>query len=113
MENNKYENHQLYNKHLSYGGMRVNTSGTKPSAYITIIKLKNVLKELSDMDIEEILDEEMTPSKVTKQRNRLIKKIENMHYWQLVSALNILLTEGRIESITYVAYCKGSDKEPS
>lgn len=113
MEENTYENHQLFNKHLAFGGMRVNTSGTKPSAYITIIKLKNVLKELSDMDIEEILDEEMIPAKIVKQRNRLTKKIEHLPYWQLVSALNILLTEGRIESITYVAKCKASDKEPS
>lgn len=108
-----YENHGAFNKHLSVDGFRVNTSGTKPSIYITQVKLKRALKELSDFDIEEILDNEMSDKAILKEREKIMERIAYLQDWQLIMALNILISEGRIEAITYVVNCKENDKEPN
>ena len=106
MESN--EINDLFNSYMSYGGFKVDYGNT-PSPYITKVKLKRALRELSDMDIEDILEKELTPYGAKKERVKLIKKIERLYEWQLLNALNILLAEGRIEVITYVSKCKRSD----
>lgn len=103
------EINDLFNSYMGYGGFKVDYGNT-PSPYITKVKLKRALKELSDMDIEEILEKELTPFGAKKERVRLIKKVERLQVWQLLHALNILLNEGRIEVITYVSKCKHTDK---
>lgn len=107
-----YENHQAFNRHLSLGGFRVNESGTKPSNYITRVKLRRAVKETSDMNIEEIFDNEMTEAQIELHREKLLKKIEKMYYWQLITALNILLKDGNYDTVLYICKCKRSDKEP-
>lgn len=106
-----FNNHSMYNNYLSLGGMRQNDSGTKPSAYITEVKLRKALKELNDIEIENIYEKEMTDYNCRIHRDKLNSKIEALHEWQLFSALTILLHEGRYESILYVKKCKRSDKE--
>lgn len=106
MESN--EINDLFNSYMGYGGLRIDY-GNKPSNYITRVKLKRALRELSDMDIEEILESELTPYGAKKERVKLIRKIEHLYDWQLLNALNILLNEGRIEVITYVSKCKHTD----
>ncbi|MBK6834038.1 MAG: hypothetical protein IPG89_07110 [Bacteroidetes bacterium] len=106
-----FNNHSMYNNYLSLGGMRQNDSGTKPSLYITEVKLRKALKELSDIEIENIYEKEMSNYNCKIHRNKLIDKIESLHDWQLLAALSILLDVGRYESILYVKNCKRGDKE--
>ncbi len=106
-----YEDHQAFNRHLSIEGFRINTSGTKPSVYITEVKLRRAVKELSDIQIEDIFENEMSEVAIKVHREKLIKKVENVHQWQLMKALNILLTEGNYEAIHFIHKCKKSDKE--
>jgi len=106
-----YENHEAFNRHLSLEGYRVNGSGTSPSVYITEVKLKRAIKELSDKEIEDVFDNEMTPHQIRIHREKLIRKMESLQKWQLLKALEILLTEGRIESVSFISKCKRTDKE--
>ena len=108
-----FDNHELFNKYQVFGGNRVNESGTKPSIYITSMKLKRALRELNHRDIEEVIDEE-EDSEIAIERIRkgLYEKIEEgLHDWQLLKALNILMGLGRIEAITFVNKCKLSDEK--
>ena len=105
-----FENHQSFNRHLSIEGYRVNTSGNVPSVYITIVKLKRSLNELSDVEIENIFEKEMSAFAIQIQRQKLVEKMEDMQRWQLMKALDVLMGEGRIEAITYVRKCRRSNK---
>lgn len=109
--NRIFDNHALFNNYLSVGGMRQSQMGTKPSIYITELKLRNALKELSNIDIENIYDKEMTGYNCDRHRIKLKEKIELLHDWQLLKALSILMEEGRYESILYVKQCKRTDRE--
>jgi hypothetical protein len=106
------EINDLFNSQMSYGGPKQDYPNI-PSAYITIVKLKRALSELSDLDIEEIIESEKSNVEIKKIRIQLVRKIEKMQTWQLFQALNIFLGEGRIEVITYVYKCKVNDKEPN
>lgn len=108
-----FENHQFFNRHQSIEGFRINTSGTKPSLYITEVKLKKAVGELSHMDIEDIFEDEMTEVGVAFHRDKLLARINGLHDWQLLAALDILITVGRIEAITYVKNCKRTDVQPN
>lgn len=109
-----FDNHELYNKYLVFGGNRQGDPVIRPSIYITAMKLKRALKELNHEDLEQAINEEMD-SLVHGERMRkeLIEKIEyGLLDWQLFQALNILLGLGRIEAIAYVHECKPTDVEP-
>jgi len=110
-DNKTFENHSLYSNFLSIGGMRISEGATKPSIYITELKLKNALKTLTDIEIEEIFDKEMTAYNCGLHREKLKDKISNLMEWQLLKALEILLEDGRYESILYIRKCKKSDKQ--
>lgn len=112
MNDETFENHALYNKFLSIQGMRVNESGTKPSIYITEIKLKKAIKELPAMQIEELFDNEMSLIGIEFQRNKLMAKVESFEEWQLLHALNILLKDGKFYAVKYILESKRSDKKP-
>ena len=111
METN--ENYQSFNRHLSIDGFRVDTSGTKPSLYITRVKLRRAVKEISDMSIEEIFDNEMSEAEIKLHREKLITKIERLPHWQVFTALNILLRDGNFDTVQFIYKCKRSDKEPN
>ncbi len=107
-----FDNHSLFNRYESINGMRQSTGGIKPSIYITEIKLKNTLRELSNGDIQDIFNnKKMTDYNCDIQRDKLKEKIPLLHEWQLLNALNTLTDIGRIESISYIRSCKRTDKE--
>lgn len=108
-----YENHQAFNRHLSLNGFRVNNSGTEPSMYITRVKLRRAVKEVSNTSIEEIFDNEMPEAKIKQHREKLLNKIDRMLQWQLLVALNTLLRDGNYDTVLYISKCRRSDKEPS
>jgi hypothetical protein len=106
-----YENHQAFNRHLSIEGFRVSTGATKPSVYITEVKLRRAVRELTNIQVEDIFDNEMSDVAIKSHREKLINKIESVHHWQLMKALNILLSDGNHEAIVFISRCKKSDKE--
>ncbi len=110
-ENKVFESHSAFNHYQSIQGNRVSNGATKPSIYITEIKIKNVLRDLTDVELEDILEKEMTPYNCKIQREKLKEKISNLHEWQLLYALQILLAKSRYEVIAYVKDCKRTDKE--
>lgn len=111
LESRTFDNPAEYSRFLSVEGMRTNNCATKPSIYITELKLRNALKTLSDVNIENIYDKEMTAYNCSIHREKLEIKIGTIHEWQLLNALAILLDVGRIEAIEYVKKCKRTDKE--
>lgn len=113
MNDETFDNHAAFNRHQSIGGMRVSNGATKPSIYITEIKIKNALRDLTDVEIEDIFDKEMTNYNCTIHRARLKEKIVLLHEWQLLKALSILLDEGKYDSILFIQKCKRTDKETS
>ena len=106
-----FDNHAAFNRYQSIDGMRVSNGATKPSTYITEIKLKNALRDLTDIEIEDIFDKEMTDYNCSIHRAKLKEKIALLHEWQLLKALSILLDEGKFDSILFVNKCKRTDKE--
>ena len=109
-----YDNHSRFNKFQTMYGMRPSEIGTKPSIYITTIKLRKALNELNDIEIENIYEKEMTGYNIGIHRKKLKDKVENLlHEWQILTALNILLEQGRYESILYIQKCKRTDKQPN
>ena len=111
MNDETFDNHAAFNRHQSIDGMRVSNGVTKPSIYITEIKLKNALRDLTDIEIEDIFDKEMTDYNCSIHRVKLKEKIALLHEWQLLKALSILLNEGKYDSILFVQKCKRTDKE--
>ncbi len=113
MDRNVFDNPALYSQYLSYSGMRVNASGTKPSIYITEIKLRRTIKEMSVNDINAILkpDTAFNPIAVDHKKKAMLSKVESLHEWQLLHALDLLVEVGRIECVAYIFKCKRSDKE--
>ncbi len=111
MSDETFDNHAAFNRYQSIDGMRVSNGATKPSIYITEIKLKNALRDLTDVEIEDIFDKEMTSYNCTIHRARLKEKIAILHEWQLLKALSILLEDGKYYSIVYVNQCKRTDRE--
>lgn len=110
-DNSIFDNHAAFNRYQSIDGMRVNNGATKPSIYITEIKLKNALRDLTDVELEDIFEKEMTSYNCDIHREKLKKKIVLLHEWQLLKALSILLEDGKYYSIVYVNQCKRTDKE--
>lgn len=113
MNDGTFDNHAAFNRYQSIEGMRVSNGATKPSIYITEIKLKNALRDLTDIEIEDIFDKEMTDYNCSIHRAKLKEKIAILHEWQLLKALSILLDEGKYDSILFVQKCKRTDKENS
>ncbi len=106
-----FENPALYSQYLALEGMRVSAGATKPSVYITELKLKKALASLSDVDIENIFNKEMTPIACKHKREKLIGKMEVLQEWQLFTLLEILVEYGRIEAITYLKKCRLNAKQ--
>ena len=113
MNDGTFDNHAAFNRYQSIEGMRVSNGATKPSIYITEIKLKNALRDLTDIEIEDIFDKEMTDYNCSIHRAKLKEKIAILHEWQLLKALSLLLDEGKYDSILFVQKCKRTDKENS
>src|ERR1700758_2798980 len=103
---------EIFNSHSAFNrfqatGMRVSESTNEPSAYITEVKLKKAFKRISDEDIENLFDKEMSKVAIAKHREKLEKKLSALQKWQLTTALNIYINEEDIEKCAkYVLGCK-------
>src|SRR3989344_2164633 len=95
------DNHQLYNRYQVIYGMRQTTGGTSPSLYIMSVKLKKALKALTEIEIENIYEKEMTNYNCRIHREKLDDRINALQDWQLKAAVNILNTESRYEAMKY------------
>jgi len=113
MEEEKFfDSHSAFNRYQTMYGMRICESGTEPSAYITEVKLKKAFKRISDEDIENLFEKEMSRVAVQKHREKLDKKLGTLQKWQKITALNIYIGEEDIEkSAKYVLRCKNSNKK--
>ena len=112
IESRIFENHAEYNRYLTIEGMQVSNGATKPSIYITELKIKNILKELNNDDIREIFkNKKITDYNCDIHRDKLKEKIPTLQDWQLLSALSILMEFGRYECMAYVKNCKKTDIE--
>lgn len=107
------DNHQLYNRYQVIYGMRQTTGGNTPSLYIMSVKLKKALKELTDIEIENIYEKEMTFYNCKLHRHKLDERINALQDWQLKIAVKILNTESRYAAMKYVKDCRRKDKEPT
>ncbi len=106
-----FENPALYSQYLALEGMRVSEGATKPSVYITEFKLKKALASLSDVDIENMFNKEMSSIACQHKREKIIKKMEILQEWQLFTALTLLIEYGRIEAITFIKKCRLNAKQ--
>ncbi len=108
-----FENPALYSQYLTYSGNRVNESGTTMSIYISEIKLKKTVMEMTCADLDEILKlkTKIIPIGLAEHQKRLLTKVEKLQDWQYRAAINILIEEGRIECVEFISKCKRKDKE--
>jgi hypothetical protein len=90
----------------------MSTGGTKPSVYISEIKLKKAFGLLKDEYLEDLFDKEMSRIAIQRHREKLIDKLESIHAWQLFRALEIYLERGGYEAAEFVLMCKMSDIKP-
>jgi len=113
MERNVFDNPALYSQYLTFSGHRVNESGTTPSIYITEIKLKKTIKEMSVADMNEIIKpkEPLMQFGSDRQKELLLNKVEALQDWQLLAGLKILTEVGRIECVSFISKCRRTDKE--
>lgn len=105
------DNPQLYNRYQVIYGMRQTTGGTAPSLYIMSVKLKKALQELTDIEIENIYEKEMTNYNCRLHRYKLDDRINALQDWQLKAAVKMLNTESKYAAMKYVKSCKRKDKE--
>jgi len=95
MESKILDDHSAFNRYQVMQGMRVNESGTKPSVYITEIKLKKVFNKLKEDELKRVFVSDLPLSKIAQERyqKRIGKKLEKLSENQILTALNIYLRE--------------------
>lgn len=106
MERNIFEDHALFSQYLSIGGMRASATGTKPSIYITCIKLKKAVREMNVTDMKEITGKEVNSVELDYKKDNLTEKIELMEDYEILAALAILIDIGRIECVSFIFHLK-------
>jgi hypothetical protein len=109
-----FDSHELFNKWQSLHGMRPSTGGTKPSVYISEVKLKKAFNLIRDEYIEDLFDKEMGKVEIKIHREKLVDKLESLHSWQLFTAVEILITDGMgaFQAADFVLGCKSTDTQP-
>lgn len=110
MDRNIFENHSAYNQFLSVEGMRPGIASTKPSLYISDIKMKKAFKELTDDEIRIIFKNDKSEILGLRiYREQLVEKLDDLLEWQTFFALFHLLTEGNFECAKFVMNCQWDD----
>ena len=113
MEENIFDNPAQLNHFMVYEGARVSTYAIRPSVYISCLKLRNAFKTFTDVEIEDLYDEEMGILGIRKHRAMLEEKLEELQDWQLFYALYLLINEeGAFEAAKFVIKAKWDDKSP-
>lgn len=95
MEPKVLDDHSAFNRYQVMQGMRVDEAGTKPSVYITEIKLKKVFNRLGEHELKRVFEYDQPLSKVAigLYQKKLYKKLEKLQEEQVLTALNIYLRE--------------------
>lgn len=108
-----FNSHSAYNRFQTMHGMKVCESTNEPSAYITEVKLKKAFKRISDEDIEDLFEKEMSKVAIQKHREKLDNKLGTLQKWQMNKALSIYIDDEDTEACAkYVLGCKNSNKKP-
>ncbi len=112
MEDRVFDSHEQFNKYQSIMGNRPSEMGTKPSSYITAVKLRKAFKTLRRDEIEDVFEKEMLyNTEVDRAREKLTNKIETLLEWQLNYALGMLYDLGNLKAAQYVLKSKLGDLE--
>lgn len=106
-----YQENASLNRNLPLSDLNADNTCRKPSVYITKVKLRRAVREMPDRHIEDLFDNEMTPAGIKAHRDKLNKKVDRLLYWQLMTALNVLLRDGNYDAIEFVLKCKRTDRE--
>lgn len=110
MDKNIFENHAAYSQFLSIEGMRPGIASTKPSLYISDLKMKKAFKELSDAEIRIIFKNDKSEILGLRiYREQLVEKLDDLIEWQTFFALFHLLSEGNFECAKFVMNCQWDD----
>ena len=109
MEEPIFDNHELFNKYQVLQGMRPSEGGTKPSIYISALKIRKALKTLTKEEIEDLFDREMQLPAERVARERLNRQLEILLDWQVIYALGMLFDLGNYKTAEYILKAKNSD----
>jgi len=95
MEPKILDDHSAFNRYQVMQGMRVDEAGTKPSIYITEIKLKKTFNRLTENELKRVFRSDKPLSKMAQERyqKEIGKKLEQLSENQTLTALNIYLRE--------------------
>ena len=110
MENYILENHSAYNRFKTSQGLNQCENTTEPSEYITYVKIKKLFAKLSQEEIENLFDKEMSLIALARHREKLEQKLYNLHKWQLFKAFK-MCKDYIYEAAIYVIGCKKLDNE--
>lgn len=106
-----FDRYERLNRWQAMTGTRINRSGTKPSVYISEIKLKKAFKEMKDEHVVELYGEKAAPLAPSRLRRRLNNKLQELLEWQLFRAVDIYLERGAYDAAQYVILCRYDDKQ--
>lgn len=113
MENHMFDNPAHLNHYHVYDGMRASEPATRPSVYISCLKLRKAFKLFTDVEIEEIFDKELGILGIKLHREKLDNKLEEVQDWQLFYALYLLINEpGAFDAAKFIANARWDDACP-
>jgi hypothetical protein len=113
MRDNIFDNHAAFNHYQSILGMRPSENTTKPSVYISALKLRKAFKTLTDAEIKLIFNNDKLEILGLKtHREKLEEKLSDLIDWQYFLGLYILLRDGNVEAANYILNCRYTDVFP-
>lgn len=113
MEENIFDSHAQLNHFMVYEGARISTPAIRPSVYISCLKLKKAFKSFTDIEIEDLFNEEMGVLGIKKHREKLEDMLDDLQDWQLFYALYLLINEeGALEAAKFIITAKWDDRSP-
>jgi hypothetical protein len=113
MEDNIFDNPARLNHYQVFEGMRASEPATRPSVYISCLKLRKAFKTFTDVEMQDLYDEELGILGLRVYREKLSEKLEEVHDWQLFYALYLLINEeGAYEAAKFIINSKYEDISP-
>lgn len=93
MEPKILDDHAAFNRFQVMQGRRLNESGTKPSIYITEVKLKKLFNGLFESELRSLfkIGKPMNEVAIARFRKKLCDKLELISDDRILTALNIYL----------------------
>ena len=102
---NYIDRHDAYSRYQALREDKEITPCTQPSNYITAVKLRKAVKTLTDMEIEELYNRELSPKSIPRYRAKLIQRINNLLDEHYPEALRLLYTEGNTYAMAFILAC--------